>query len=326
MIAAPQQLASSQPTAFAVTTVADQPYASVAGRDLLADLFLPHGITRPVPVIIWLHGGGFRIGDRKLAPDLSRFFAGRGFAMVSIDYRLSGEATFPAAIEDVKAALRWVRAVADQYGLDPERVGLWGSSAGGYLAAMAAITAPELFSGEQAQNVAPATILAVVDGYAPIDFLQIDAHRSPLEVRSGDPETAAMPTGERSADPGSRESLFLGAPIETVPELVRRANPVSYVTGNEPAFLILHGLRDSAIPVHQSELLFEALAAAGDEVTLMLIDGLGHAFFNRSDLDDAGKHAAQIRTTAGASKAHFAEIAIFETIESFFARHLGRAT
>jgi acetyl esterase/lipase len=306
--------------------VADQPYASVAGRHLLADIYLPRGVAGPVPVIVWLHGGGFRIGDRKLAPDLSRFFARRGFAMVSIDYRLSGEAIFPAAIEDVKAALRWVRAIADQYGLDPERVGLWGSSAGGYLAAMVAITAPALFAERGPwQDVVPATILAVVDGYAPIDFLQIDAHRSTAEVRSGDPEIVAIPIGERSADPGSRESLFLGAPIETVPEQVRRANPISYVTGSEPAFLILHGSRDSAIPVHQSELLFDALAAAGDEVTLVLIDGLGHAFFNRSDLDDAGKHAARIRTTTSASSVHFAEIAIFETIESFFARHLGRA-
>lgn len=299
----------------------------MAGRQLLADIYLPCGVAGPVPVIIWLHGGGFRIGDRKLAPDLSRFFARRGFAMISIDYRLSGEAIFPAAIQDVKAALRWVRTIADQYGLDPERVGLWGSSAGGYLAAMAAITAPSLFAeGGPWQEIVPATILAVVDGYAPIDFLQIDAHRSPAKVRSGDPETTTMPIGERSADPDSRESLFLGAPIETIPAVVRRANPITYIAGDEPPFLILHGLRDSAIPVHQSELLFEALAVAGDEATLVLIDNLGHAFLSRSDLDDTDKHSAQIRTTANVSNAHISEFAIFETIESFFARHLGRVT
>jgi acetyl esterase/lipase len=324
VIASPQSK-TWQSAAFAVATIADQPYATVSGRQLLADLYLPRGISAPVPVIVWLHGGGFRIGDRKLAPDLSRFFARRGFAMVSVDYRLSGQAIFPAAIEDVKAALRWVRAIADQYGLDPERVGLWGSSAGGYLAAMAATTPSELFAGrEPAQGIAPARILAVVDGYAPIDFLQIDAYLSPGEVRSGDPETASIPIGERAADSDSRLSLFLGAPIETVPEQVRRANPISYVTGAEPAFLILHGLCDSAIPAHQSELLFAALAAADNEVTLILIEGLGHAFFNRSDLDDAGKHFAHIRTTSSAAQPRSAEIAIFETIEHFFALHLGR--
>jgi dipeptidyl aminopeptidase/acylaminoacyl peptidase len=108
--------------------------------------------------------------------------------------------------------------------------------------------------------------------------------------------------------------------------VVRRANPITYIAGDEPPFLILHGLRDSAIPVHQSELLFEALAAAGDEATLVLIDNLGHAFLSRSDLDDTDKHSAQIRTTANVSNAHISEFAIFETIESFFARHLGRVT
>ncbi len=123
-----------------VTIHRDLVYASPHGKPLLADLYLPRQPPARLPVIVWLHGGGWRLGDRRLAPDLQRYFAQEGFAMASIEYRLSGEASFPAAVEDVKTAVRWLRASTDAYGLDAKRIGLWGSSSGGHLAALAALS------------------------------------------------------------------------------------------------------------------------------------------------------------------------------------------
>jgi len=119
---------------------ADLVYSHAGGRPRLLDLYLPRGAARALPVIVWLHAGGWRSGDRKQAPDLSRHFAMQGFAMASIDYRLSREATFPAQLHDVKAAVRWLRTHAERLGLDGRRIGLWGSSAGGHLATFAALT------------------------------------------------------------------------------------------------------------------------------------------------------------------------------------------
>src|SRR5262245_39122988 len=126
--------------AASVEFIADLVYTSPNGQPQLLDLYLPVDRLGLLPVIIWLHGGGWRHGDRRLCPNLSRYFAERGFAMASIDYRLSGEATFPAQVHDVKAAIRWIRAHAEVYGLDSQRLGLWGSSAGAHLGALVALT------------------------------------------------------------------------------------------------------------------------------------------------------------------------------------------
>jgi acetyl esterase/lipase len=228
-----------------VRRIEEVEYASPGGRPLFADLYIPEGAQRRPPVIIWLHPGGWIAGDRKTGPDLSRFLAERGFAMVGIDYRLSREAIFPAALDDVKSAIRWVRSVGEEYGFDGDRIGLWGASAGGHLAALAALSDRSL------------GVRAVVDVYGPTDFLQMG------------PE-------HRSAK--SFESRFLGAPIETVPELVRKANPVEYVSPGAPPFLILHGAEDAEVVCRQSVLLYEALAASGNDATLCVIEGLGHGF------------------------------------------------
>ncbi len=125
---------------YDVKVMADLEFAAPNGKPLLLDLYLPVGVDKPLPVIVWLHGGGWRIGDRKLGPDFRVRFAERGYAMASIEYRLSGEALFPAQIHDVKAAIRWLRSVANEYGLDSGHIGLWRSSAGGHLAALAGTT------------------------------------------------------------------------------------------------------------------------------------------------------------------------------------------
>ena len=182
-----------------VNILRDIAYAHPNGKPLLADLYLPKQAPK-APVIVWLHGGGWRLGDRRLVPDLQRFFAQHGFAMASIDYRLSTEAIFPAAVEDVKTAVRWLRSVASEYGLDPRRIGLWGSSACGHLAALAALSGPALFESPASEHASHSSeVQAVMDGYGPTNFLLMDAQRSALGEISNDPESMQLPKDLRSA-------------------------------------------------------------------------------------------------------------------------------
>jgi acetyl esterase/lipase len=167
-------------------------------------------------------------------------------------------------------------------------------------------------------------VQAVVDGYGPTDFLQQDAHREPLEMESDDPESIQLPAGKRSSDPDSFESLLIGAPIETRPDLVQQANPVTYIQAGAAPFLILHGLSDIAVPAHQSVLLYEALAAAGNEVTLCLIKGLGHGFLNRNDFDKGPPRAVIVRSTLPEQATHGTSVS-FDSIEAFFRQHLMRS-
>ncbi|MEH7545867.1 MULTISPECIES: alpha/beta hydrolase [Bacillaceae] len=308
-----------------VEIITDLVYAEINGRQLLADIYLPRLKKEPLPVIIWLHGGGWRFGDRKLGPDFTWYFASKGYTMVSIDYRLSDEEIFPAQIHDVKTAVRWVKSIAGEYGLNGNKIGLWGSSAGGHLAALAATTEPNQFIGENPlYSEMTSEVQAVAIGYGPMNFLQIDEQRELYGISEEDPESVQIPKDKKTSDPDSFESLFLGAPILTCPERVKEANPLTYVKEGLPPVLIMHGLSDIAVPAHQSKLLYKALVAKGNEVTLYLINGLGHGFLNRTNLDVSGLRIARYY----ASKNGLEEInkgkdlLIFDTIEEFFQREL----
>ena len=301
-----------------VTLVADQVYAAPGGYDLLADLYVPHGYAGARPAIIWLHGGGWRFGNRKLAPDLRRYYAERGYCMVSIDYRRSKQACFPAALEDVKTAIRWLRSVAGRYAVDSARIALFGASAGGHLAAMAAASAG-LFDGSEHEGYS-SDVAAVVDAYGPSDFLQMDAHRDPLGRPSDDAESIQSPPGTLSANAESLESLFLGAPIETIPDLVRAANPITYVKPGLPPFLLLHGASDTAVPLHQSLLLDAALRQAGCDVELGVIESTGHGFLNYPALDERTR---RMRLTRADGNSEAITTQIFDFIGDWFDRRLG---
>jgi acetyl esterase/lipase len=304
-----------------VIAVYDRVYSRVGGVDRLADVFLPTE-PRPAPVILFLHGGGWRFGDRRLAPDLKRHFAECGFAMVSADYRLSGEATFPAALEDVKTAIRWIRHSAPDFGFDGSRIGLWGSSAGGHLAALAALTPPTLFSGLEWASQS-CDVAAVVDGYGPTDFLRMDEARDPEGKPSDDPESIQMPAGKLTADADSLESLFIGSPVTAAPDRAALANPVCYAHGDVCPFLIMHGASDTAVPAQQSELIYDALARHGADVELAIIDKLGHGFFNRSALDDAGPRQMTRRHSIGGMETRReAPDFVFGLARDFFRRRL----
>ena len=274
-----------------VKRVDDVVYSSSGDRPLFCDLYLPEEPDRPLPVVLFLHAGGWLSGDRRHGPDLKRYFAERGIAMASIDYRLSREAIFPAALEDVTASIAWLRSAGPGFGLDPGRIGLWGASAGGHLAALAALSAPET------------NVRAVVAAYPPVDFYRM---------------------GERSEDPKSHESRFLGAPIRTVPELVTRVNPATYARPGAPPFLLVHGESDTAVPVAQSRLLYDALRAHGNTVTLSTIQGLEHGFLNDDAFDQGPplRHRLRASRPGETENVYEAPPFTFGSIETFFRRHL----
>jgi acetyl esterase/lipase len=227
------------------------------------DLYLPEKADGPLPVIVWIHGGAWT-GGSKENPGQALAFVGKGYAVASIGYRLSQHAIFPAQIEDCKAAIRWLRANARTYNLNPQRIGVWGASAGGHLVALLGTSGGvKELEGNGGNAEQSSCVQAVVDFFGPTDFLQMDAH--------------AVPGARLKHDsPTSPESRLIGGAIQENAEQGKRANPVRYVTKEAPPFLIAHGEQDPLVPWHQSELLYEALKKAEVEVTFQKIPGAGH--------------------------------------------------
>lgn len=301
-------------------------FASPGGTDLLVDLYLPASET-PTPAIIFLHGGGWQAGTRTGGPGFARYFAQDGFAMASIDYRLVPRIRFPANVEDVKTAVRWLRANAHTYNIDPDRIALWGVSAGGHLGAIAALSPPALFAGTDHLDQSCA-VRCVFDGYGPsaLDLMDRQAEAEIATLQKTHPALPPWPGGRPAHDdPKSVESRLIDAPLQSAPEKVRAANPLTYVTADAPPFMLMHGYTDDAVPRGQSVALYEALAKAGAEASLYLVDGLGHGFFNIAELDElAGPFRMDVRTakdgTETSGEVNGAKV--FDVIRAFFARHL----
>jgi len=321
-------------------------YASPGGAPQLLDLYLPQGARRPLPVIVFLHGGGWSGGTRTTGPDFRRFFARDGFAMASIEYRLTPAGVFPNNLEDVKTAVRWLRTNAGRYGLNPRKIGLWGTSAGGHLASVAGLSAKGQFEGEGNLSLA-GPVQCVLDAYGPVKFDVMDAQtaaeaptlqKQPLALTAAPPliggvlapagaRPAAPPPGPQLHDaPQSAESRLVGAPIQTAPDRVAAASPLTYVKPGAPPFLIMHGLADNSVPHGQSVMLYEALAKAGNDAELRLIDGLPHTFFNRTNLDElAGPYRMDVRRTVRgrAEQTSVQTAGVFDVARRFFQTHLG---
>jgi acetyl esterase/lipase len=227
------------------------------------DLYIPKS-KKKTPLIILIHGGGFRGGDADTMNPAP--FLAEGFAAASINYRLSGDAVFPAQIEDCKAAVRWLRHNASKYNIDPDRFGVWGTSAGGHLAAMLGTTGETRIFDVGENLEVSSQVQAVADWFGPTDFLQMDAHR--------------LSTGMVHNGGGSPESQLIGGPLQQNKEKVAAANPITYITATAPPFLIAHGDSDPLVPHHQSELLEAALKKAGTPVTFYTVKGGGHGFRN----------------------------------------------
>lgn len=249
----------------------DIPYCMQSPSQIL-DIWYPNkGSEEPYPVIVHFHGGGFSMGGHRedsLEPVLRA--ADRGYAVVSVEYRKSGEARFPAMLYDAKAAIRFLKCHADEYHLDPDKIALWGPSAGGWIAAMTALTPgnPAFEDLEMGNEREDSSVAAVVDWCGPCGgFLEMDE----AFKKSG--------TGKPNHNlPDSGESQLLGAPLREVPELVRMADPCVYVNKNMPPFLIMHGVRDGIVPVEQSERFAKTIirAAGEDKAELFIADEAPH--------------------------------------------------
>jgi len=226
------------------------------------DLYLPkqsEGVA-PLPLIVWIHGGAWRAGSKENCR--SARFMRQGYAAASINYRLSRHAIFPAQIEDCRAAIRFLRANAAKYNIDPDRIGVWGSSAGGHLVALLG-TAGDVKQFDKRPNLnVSSNVQAVCDFFGPTDFTKMSNFKSTMDHDA----------------PDSPESLLIGGPVQQNKEACRRANPITYISKNDPPFLICHGDKDMLVPHNQSVLLNTALIKVGVSVKFHTVKGGGHGF------------------------------------------------
>lgn len=246
-----------------VELIRDLPYGFAGGRELLLDLARPKTWknTAPLPAFVYMHGGAWISGSKEDGVPAICYYASHGFAAASVGYRLSGEARFPAQLEDCKCAVRFLRAEAKQLGLDAARIGTMGSSAGGHLAILLGLTGEnDPFENRGGHEKESSRVSSVCDLFGVSDFLQMPKKHRP--------------------DALSATAQFLGGTVDQVPEQYRLASPVNYVHAGAPPFLIVHGDQDKLVPPHQSELLHEALRKAGVESTLKIVQGAEHGSRN----------------------------------------------
>lgn len=262
-----------------VTGLADVTYSTPMGfRPLTLDLYLRGGETRLRPLVIYIHGGGWQSGHTRHAgafenwPGVLASLAARGYVVASIEYRLSGEARFPAAIHDVKASIKWLRAHSVAYAIDPQRVLLWGGSAGGQLAALAGTTCDVSTLEPPAGSIADATagevsdcIQGVVAWYGIFDFTASEHAEA-----QGDTVTLA-------AD--AAPARYLGCVASSCKQAaLAAASAVTYVDARDPPVLLVHGIQDRTVPVGQSRRFYKALRARGVPTELVEIPDVDHSF------------------------------------------------
>lgn len=242
---------------------------------LQLDLHLPqHRNDHPTPVIVFIHGGAWHHGskDADYYDEIFKHWSTQGYAIASIEYRLADEAIFPAQVIDVKAAIRWLRAHADEYGLDPDNFGVWGPSAGGHLAALAAVTnGVDEFEIDGPNAEYSSDVQAAVSWFGLFDFLE---------------HGGGFPT----------ESLIGVAPDDD-PEAWKATSPVTYLDQDDPPLLLYHGTADSTISANQSELMYERAQELCHDTSLYLLDGVGHGSENfHSVLTDKPPAEATFKT------------------------------
>jgi acetyl esterase/lipase len=247
----------------------DLPYAGISKAQQL-DIYLPDEGNRPFAIILNLHGGAFAIGDKRdihILPVLQGLQ--QGYAVVSANYRLSGEASFPAGLQDIKAAIRWIRAHHKEYHLDANRIAVWGGSAGGNFAAMICLTAgrADLEDLSLGNPGYPCCVQAAIDQFGPTDFLKMDEQF----IQSG----MGLPDHSQAESP---ESKYIGAKITDIPEKVQQANPMNYIHTGMPPILIQHGRQDALVPVQQSMIFVEKLKklVSSEKFEFDILENAGH--------------------------------------------------
>ena len=247
------------------TVERDITYGEVDDVELKMDIYYPTTATGPVPALLHVHGGGWTKGDKALTAgiiDIIRLLR-QGYLVASINYRLAPEYKFPAQIEDVKCAVRYLRAHASEYGIDPDRIGAFGGSAGGHLVALLAVADDSAgFNDSGGWSQQSSRVQAVTDMFGPSDLTTIfRGAMPPLLIQ-------VFGTPDRNSD------------------IVVQASPVTHVTEDDPPFLILHGDKDKLVPVSQSQTLHEKLVAAGVSSTLIIVKNGGHGFMPVGGIPD----------------------------------------
>ena len=244
-----------EPVEYQVKHIYDVEYGKVGGRPLVLHISQPDPIPKkPMPAVVYLHGGGWMMERSRYSPN--HHLAKRGYFTVNVDYRLTDEAIFPAQIQDVKAAVRWLRANAKTYNIDPDRIGVWGHSAGGHLAALLGTSGGvDALEGDGGSAGFSSRVQAVVNLAGVIDLLK-------------------QPWAQDNA--GTAAGRLVGGAVQDKLDLVKQTNPITYITKDDPPVLTIHGENDTAVPLIQSESLHEALRKAGVESQLVIVPGYGH--------------------------------------------------
>jgi acetyl esterase/lipase len=245
-------------------------YAKPDDKPVALDLYLPKTSDGPVPLVIWIHGGGWQAGSKNGCPAVP--FVRDGFAVASVDYRLTDRARFPAQIHDCKAAVRYLRAHANEYNLDPARFGAWGASAGGHLVAMLGCTCgnAECEGSNLGNEKESSAVQCVCDWFGPTDFTVIkESANDPYNV-------------------GAMLTKLFGGKMSEKQDLVKLASPSLHVKKTQtpgmkiPPFLIVQGDKDPLVPMEQSRELSDKLKEAGVEQELVIVEGQGHGFLGDS--------------------------------------------
>lgn len=253
-------------------------YGTGGGRPLKLDIVRPKKQpNKLMPVVAFIHGGGWKSGIKESGIPLLIGLAQHGYFCVTVEYRLTPEAPFPAQIEDCKCAVRWLRAHANEYNLDPKRIGVWGPSAGGHLVALLGTAADmKKFEGRGGWEKQSSRVQAVCDYFGPADLPKL--FRDALALRNEG----------QLADVTKDNPLYLlaGGPIKEKIEVLRKASPIIYVTKDDAPFLIVHGDKDPLVPLNQSEILNAALKKAGVDSTLVVVKDAGHGWRDHPEVQE----------------------------------------
>jgi acetyl esterase/lipase len=253
------------------------------------DLYVPSGARAPMPVVVWTAGSAWRADTGKQnAGGIAAQLMPAGYAVAGVSIRSSSQAVFPAQLHDMKAAIRWLRANAAKYNLDPNRIAIMGDSSGGWTTAMTALTGDvPAMEGTVGTTGFPSTVRAAVAFYPPTNFLTMDT----WAIRQ------CTPPGCHD-DVGSPESRLVGCAIQTCVEKTQAANPVNYISAADPPLMILHGGSDPLVPHNQGEQLYMALNKACRDAVFISLPKAGHGPWNAFLTNDAVREAATMRSTS----------------------------
>lgn len=247
----------------------DITYCTADAVPLKMDLYLPAGLAAPAPALVYIHGGGWSRGDKRSGAEQEvPEMVARGYVVAAVDYRLAPEYLFPAQIEDVKCAVRHLRANTAEYQIDPSQIGAWGVSAGGHLASLLGLADTHAgLEGNGGYAERSSSVQAVVDVCGPADLT-------------------------RPFSPSSFQGIMIRLVFGTVDpssKVLKRASPVTHVSGDDPPFLIIHGQEDTVVPPSQSAILFRRLTAAGVPADLIIVANADHGFQSEGEAIDPSR-------------------------------------